>query len=90
MEPEEIRRFVQIASRGDNSEMERLFRKPGGRKFLETTILLLLQQLPSSKQEKIEYFNSFLTIMEQMEERLHHQKRGERILKRVFTNDRND
>jgi hypothetical protein len=35
------------------------FRKPGGRKFLETSILELLQQVPSSEEQKLEHFTSF-------------------------------
>jgi len=86
MKQEEIETFVRIASKGDTTQIEALFKKPGGRKFLETTILLLVNQLTVSEYEKMERLQSFIEVFDNMEERIKHQKRGNKILKQAFEN----
>jgi hypothetical protein len=80
MKFEEIEKIVRIASRGDTSEIESLFKRPGGRKFLETSILIMVNCLPVNEYDKRDYIKSFVQILDKMEERIKHQKRGEKIL----------
>ena len=84
MNSEEIEKFVRVASRGDTSELENLLKRPGGRKFFETTILVIVNYLPLPEQDKKGYLKSFIEILDRMEERIKHQKRGEKILKQAF------
>jgi hypothetical protein len=84
MKFDEIERIVSIASRGDTSEIERLFRRRGGRIFLETTILIIVNSLPLDELDKRDYLKSFMLILDKMEERIKHQKRGEKILKEAL------
>lgn len=84
MKSEDIEKFVRIATTGDTTQIEWMFKKPGGRKFLETTILLIINQMPLTKEEKFNYVESFVKIMDKMETRIKHQKQGEKILKQAL------
>jgi hypothetical protein len=84
MKFEEIERIVSIASRVDTSEIESLFRRRGGRIFLETTILIIVNSLPLDELDKRDYLKSFMLILDKMEERIKHQKQGEKILKEAL------
>jgi hypothetical protein len=84
MKFEEIEKIVRIASRGDTSEIERLFRRPGGRTFLETSILIIVNCMSAEEHDKRNYVKSFVQILDKMEERIKHQKLGEKILKEAL------
>ena len=80
-----MKTIVSAAAKGDTIKFEQLIAKPGGRKFLEASILILLQQLPSSVEQKSEHFRSFLKIVQQLEEKISHRNYGEKILKEVLS-----
>jgi hypothetical protein len=81
---ENFEQLVNIVSKGDTREAEVLFNKPGGRKHLESIVLIVLTNLPYSNEEKEELFIAFLKILEKMEKRIQHQKAGQKILDQVL------
>jgi hypothetical protein len=84
MEIEKLEEIIDIISKGDISAAEVLFNKPGGRKFLERVVLVVICNLPYEQEQKEELFYAFRKALNKIENRLKHQKEGQKILKDVF------
>jgi hypothetical protein len=81
---EHFKDIIRTISRGDTSFVERFFRQPGGRKYLENISLILINTLPHHYGEKEELYLGFVEVLDHMEERIRRQKEGQDILEEVF------
>lgn len=83
---EHFKNIIHAISKGDTSVVERFFRKPGGRKYLENLTLILINTLPQHYGEKEELYLGFVEVLDRMEQRIRRQKEGAEILEEVFHN----
>ena len=84
MHLEKLDEIINIISRGDTTSAEALFSKPGGRKYLESIVLIVINNLPYSTDEKEELFIAFLKALNKIEKRIKRQKEGQKILNQVY------
>jgi hypothetical protein len=78
--------MIRSISKGDTSMVEGFFCKPGGRKYLENIILILVNTLPQHYSEKKELYLGFIEVLDRMEHRIRRQKEGTEILRNVYGN----
>jgi hypothetical protein len=81
---EHFKDIIRTISKGDTSLVERFFRQPGGRKYLENITLILINTLPHHYGKKEELYLGFVEVLDRMEQRIRRQKEGQDILKDVF------
>ena len=84
MDIKKLERIISIISKGDTSSAEVLFNKPGGRKYLESIILVVISSLPYIEEDKEDLFIAFHKAMNKIENRIKHQKEGQRILDPLY------
>jgi len=84
MNVEELQDLINLASKGNTGSVEALFRKPGGRKYLENIVLLLVFNLPGMQEDKEDLFFAFRKILDKLEHRIRHQQEGQKILNQVY------
>jgi ribosome-associated translation inhibitor RaiA len=84
MDIEKLEQIINIISKGDTHSAEVLFNKPGGRKYLETTVLVFMSAIPSLDKDKEDLFIAFLKVLDRIENRIKHQKNGQKILRQVY------
>jgi ribosome-associated translation inhibitor RaiA len=84
MNREKLEHLIKMVSRGDTSAAEKLFSKPGGRKYLESMVLVVVSSLPDLQDEKEDLFIAFLKVLDKIEVRIKRQKEGEKILKQLY------
>lgn len=80
---EHFKDIIGAIGKGETSLVEKFFRKPGGRKYLENITLILINALPHHYEEKEEMFLGFVEVLNRMEQGLR-QKEGQEILEDVF------
>lgn len=85
MDIEQLEHIVHIISKGDTRAAEMLFDKPGGRKFLESIVLVVMCNLPYKQDEKEELFIAFRRALDKIGERIKHQREGQKILKQLYS-----
>ena len=85
MQTENLEQIINIISRGDTSFAEALFSKPAGRKYFESIILVVISNLPYSKEEKEALFIALIKAMDKIEKRIKRQKEGQKILKALYS-----
>lgn len=83
MHIDKLEQIINIISKGDTNPAELLFNKPGGRKYLESIVLVIVSHLPYSQEEKENLFRAFIEALNTIEKRIKHQKEGEKILRQV-------
>jgi len=81
---EHFKNIIRTISKGDTSMVERFFRQPGGRKYLENITLILINTLPQHYGEKEELYLGFVEVLDRMEQRIHRQQEGAEIIETVF------
>lgn len=81
---EHFQHIIHTISKGDTTMVERFFRQPGGRKYLENITLILIGALPYHYSEKEELFLGFVEVLDNMEGRIQRQKQGEEMFHNVF------
>ena len=81
-----FKNIIRAISKGDTSQVERFFRQPGGRKYLENITLILINTLPYNLDEKEELYLGFVEVLDRMEQRIRRQQEGGEILETVFQN----
>jgi len=84
MDTEEVEHIINIISKGNIGTAEMLFMKPGGRKYLESIVLVILCNMPVEK-EKEEFFSAFRRGLDRIEQRIKRQREGQRILEQIYT-----
>jgi hypothetical protein len=82
MDTEEVKHIIDIISKGNTSVAEDLFKKPGGRKYLESIVLAILCTMPVEK-EKEDLFRAFRKGLDKVEQRIKRQREGQRILEQI-------
>ncbi|ANE51655.1 hypothetical protein [Flavisolibacter tropicus] len=80
---EHFKDIIGSIGKGDTSLVEKFFRQPGGRKYLENITLILINALPHHYEEKEEMYLGFVEVLDHMEQRIR-QKEGQEILEDVF------
>ncbi|MCW3111810.1 MAG: hypothetical protein JWR18_206 [Segetibacter sp.] len=85
MDIEKLDQIVNIISKGDTSAAEALFNKPGGRKFLESVVLMVVCNLPYVHEDKEDLFIAFHKALDKIENRIKHQKQGQKILMQAYS-----
>lgn len=85
MDIEKLEHIMNIVSKGDTSSVEVLFNKPGGRKFLESIVCVIVCNLPYQQVEKEDLFIAFRKALDKIEKRIKHQKEGQKILDQVYS-----
>ncbi|HSV11880.1 MAG TPA: hypothetical protein VLI68_13985 [Hanamia sp.] len=80
---ENLKQIIHLISRGDTSSAELLFNKPGGRKYLESMVLVVVTGLPYEEEEKVDLFGAFIKGLDKIERRINRQKEGQKILNQV-------
>lgn len=78
--------IIRTLSKGDTGLVEKFFRQPGGRKYLENITLILIHTLPQQCGEKEELYLGFLEVLDRMEQRIRRQKEGALLLEDAFRN----
>ncbi len=73
-----------MVSKGNTDTIEALFKKPGGKSYLETMVLMVLSNSGYLHDEKEALFNAFLKVTNNLEKRIKRQKDGEVILMQVY------
>jgi hypothetical protein len=81
---ENLDHLIKIISKGDTKPAEALFDKPGGRKHLESIVLIVITNLPYSTEEKEDLFRAFLQMLNNLETRIKHQKAGQKIIEQLY------
>jgi ribosome-associated translation inhibitor RaiA len=81
---EKLEQIIRIIAKGDTSSVELLFNKPGGRKYLESIVLVVVSNLPYSQEEKVALFSAFMNALDKIEKRIKHQKEGQKILNQIY------
>jgi hypothetical protein len=84
MNIEDLQDIINLASKGNTGPAEALFRKPGGRKYLESLVLLLVCNLPYLQEDKEDVFLAFRKVLDKLEYRIRHQQEGQKILSQVY------
>jgi len=82
---ENLEQLIKIISKGDTKPAEALFSKPGGRKHLESIVLIVITSLHYSAEEKEDLFRAFLQMLNNIETRIKHQKAGKKIIEQVYS-----
>jgi hypothetical protein len=82
MEIERLEHILNVIVKGDIDIAGALFTKPGGRKFFESVVLVVICNLPYEQKEEL--FNAFLEAMNKIEKRLERQQEGEKILGKIW------
>jgi hypothetical protein len=83
MDKEKLLQIIGLVSRSNTETIESLFKKPGGKSYLETTVLMVLSTSGYLNDEKEALFNAFLKVTDNMAKRIERQKEGEAILMQV-------
>lgn len=83
MNEEKLACIIQTISKGDTGAAELLFSRPGGRKYFESLIAVVISNLPYGQDEKADLFIAFRTGLDKIEKRIRHQKEGQEILKQI-------
>lgn len=83
MQIEKLEQLIRIIAKGDTTAVELLFNKPGGRKYLESIVLVVISNLPYSQEEKVDLFTAFMNALDKIEKRIKHQKEGQKILNQI-------
>ncbi|HEX8675915.1 MAG TPA: hypothetical protein VF700_01780 [Segetibacter sp.] len=81
---EKLEQIIRIIAKGDTSSVELLFNKPGGRKYLESIVLVVVSNLPYSQEEKVALFSAFINALGKIAKRIKHQKEGQKILNQIY------
>jgi ribosome-associated translation inhibitor RaiA len=84
MDIEKLEHIIHSISKGDTSVIEVLFKKPGGRKFLEGLVVIVISRLPYMQEEKEDLFIAFRKALDKIEKRIKHQKEGQKILQQIY------
>lgn len=84
MRIEKLEQIIHIISRGDTQAAGLLFNKPGGRKYFETIMLVVINNSPYSLEEKEHLFEACIKGLDKIENRIKRQKEGERILRKIY------
>ena len=84
MDHQKVTNIINTISKGDLSFAESLFSKPGGRKYFENLVLIVLSNTPMDQDEKEELFFAFSKGLNKIVRRIKRQKDGQTILKEVF------
>lgn len=71
---------VYNIAKGDTRLAETFFRRPGGRRYLESLSLILLHTLLPHSTEKEAMYGGFVQVLDHMEGRILRQREGEEIL----------
>ena len=85
MDKEKLEQIIHTMSKGDTSAAEVLFNKPGGRKYFESIVLMVVSNLPYSEEEKTDLFIAFRKALDKIEKRIKHQKEGQKILAQIYS-----
>lgn len=85
MDIEKLEQITNLISKGDTSAAEALFKKPGGRKFLESVVLMVVCNLPYQPEDKENLFIAFRSALNKIENRIKHQEQGQKILMQVYS-----
>ena len=83
MNEEKLAQLIDIISKGDTTFAESLFKKPGGRKYLENIVLILVNTLSYTTDEKEEIYFAFIKVLNRLEKRIKRQHEGQQILEQV-------
>jgi hypothetical protein len=78
-----FKNLLQAMNGGDTALLERFFRRPGGRNYLENITFILINTLPHSYSEKEALYLDFRAVLDDMEQHIR-QKEGEEILDGIF------
>ena len=81
---EHLRDAIRAIPKGDPELPESFSRRPGGRRYLETISLILLNTLVPHSTEKEEMYLGFVQVLDHMEERILRQLEGEDILEEAL------
>ncbi|MDB5192196.1 MAG: hypothetical protein JWQ96_1759 [Segetibacter sp.] len=84
MEIEQLEQIIKTISIGDTQFAEALFSKPGGRKYLENIVLVILCATPSLQDEKEDLYMAFTRGLNKIEKRIKHQRQGQKILNQLY------
>ncbi|MDQ6814369.1 MAG: hypothetical protein M3040_11570, partial [Bacteroidota bacterium] len=84
MDIEQIQQIANIISKGDTGAVEGLFNKPGGRKFLERIVLMLLCNTTPEQEDKEDVFVAFCKGLDKIEQRITRQKEGQKIIAQIY------
>lgn len=84
MNLEKLESIINTLAKGDTSVAEKLLSKPGGKKYLESIVLIIVNNLPHVQEEKEYLFIAFLKALNKIEKRIKHQKAGQEILKQIY------
>jgi hypothetical protein len=84
MENRRLENIIHLIARGDVQFAEALFSKPGGRKYFENIVLIVITNLPHEQEEKEELFDAFVKGLDKIENRIKHQKQGQKILRQIY------
>ena len=84
MDLEKLEQIVNIISKGDTGAVEGLFSKPGGRRFLESVVLMVVYSSPHMQEDKEDLFMAFRRGLDRIERRIKRQKEGQKILREVY------
>jgi ribosome-associated translation inhibitor RaiA len=84
MQPEKLEQIINLIARGDTSSAELLFDKPGGRKYFENLMLVVITNLPYSEEEKAALFVALISALNRIEKRIRRQKEGQKILQTIY------
>lgn len=84
MHIDKLEQIINIIFKGDTNSAELLFNKPGGRKYLESIVLVVVSHFPYSQEEKENLFRAFIKALNKIEKRIKHQKEGRKILRQVY------
>ena len=76
--------IINAITKGDTSTAEKLFTKPGGKKYLQNLVLILINTMPHEPEDKEEIFRAFVKMLNTIEKRIKRQKEGEEILEQVY------
>lgn len=85
MQIEKLEQIIHLISKGDTSAAELLFNKPGGRKYFESIVLVVISNLPYSEDEKTDLFLAFIKALNKIEKRIKRQKEGQKILRQLYS-----
>lgn len=83
MQIEKLEQIIHLISKGDTSAAELLFNKPGGRKYFESIVLVVISNLPYSEEEKTDLFLAFIKALNKIEKSIKRQKEGQKILRQL-------
>jgi hypothetical protein len=84
MEAGKFEQIIHLISKRDTTSAEELFNKPGGRKYLENIVLIIVSGLQYPQEEKADLFRAFVKGLDNIERRIKHQKEGQKIIEKVF------